>query len=204
MASRRLLALLGATGIAAFGLACGVSSTDVSTSGSVRLSVTALGEARDTAFLFRFDSDTTAYEVFADSSRTFSAAEGSHSVELDGVAENCVVEGDNPRSVEVVAGQEVAVFFEVACTLNGSAKLTIVTTGVDVDDMYTLDFNAGFRSVLVGPNQFVTLSLPVGAYVVSLTGVASNCTVSTPNPVALEVVGQQVAAASFAVSCVPR
>ncbi|HSW30446.1 MAG TPA: hypothetical protein VLH75_13255 [Longimicrobiales bacterium] len=195
---------LGAIWAVAFTLACSVTVVSDSRSGSVRISVTAVGDAPDTIFFLRFDSDTTTYEVHADTVVTFSATEGTHSIGLEGVADNCLVGGGNPRSIDVVAGEETDVPFVITCTINGYAKVTIATTGEDIDDMYTLDFNSGFRTVLVGPNQFVRLSMPVGAYVVGLTGVAANCTVSGGPLVQLEVIAQQTATASFAVVCVAK
>ncbi len=41
---------------------------------------------------------------------------GMHRVELDGVASNCTVEGDNPRTIEVVAGAVLAVEFAITCS----------------------------------------------------------------------------------------
>ena len=41
---------------------------------------------------------------------------GEHSVGLDGVAENCAVSGDNPRTVNVPRGAIVQVFFDIICT----------------------------------------------------------------------------------------
>jgi Tol biopolymer transport system component len=40
---------------------------------------------------------------------------GSHSVELDGVAKNCSVGGDNPQTVTVSAGATMPVSFEISC-----------------------------------------------------------------------------------------
>lgn len=40
---------------------------------------------------------------------------GSHMVRLDGVAENCVIKGDNPRSATVLSGETVQVDFTITC-----------------------------------------------------------------------------------------
>jgi hypothetical protein len=57
---------------------------------------------------------------------------GTHSVTLGGVATNCVVEGDNPRSVEVPVGDPVSVAFRVSCT-SGVSQWTTMTSGTDAD-----------------------------------------------------------------------
>ena len=196
-ACARLAALLAA-GLA---VACGLSVDQVSTTGSVRLTVSASGEGRDTAFVITFDSDTTKYTIYADSAVAVALQEGTHVFGLGDVAANCSVVGDNPVSAQVIADQLIDVSFQVTCLLDGHAKVTISTTGVDLDDIYTLDFNGGFRTILVGPNQFVRPSLPLGPYVVQLEDVAPNCTVTSDNPTSLTVVADSDATASFTVVC---
>ena len=58
---------------------------------------------------------------------------GSYAVTVQ-VAQNCQVDGDNPRTVTVSAGQSTAVVFSVTCVAaTGSLRVTTVTTGVDLD-----------------------------------------------------------------------
>jgi len=201
---RRVCVGLAVACSAGIAVACGSSATAVSTSGTVRLSVAVSGEGRDTAFFLNFDSDTTAYRIYADSVQNYATQEGTHEITLGDVADNCSVGGDNPRLVQVVAGEETDVTFAVTCSANGYARVTIVTTGVDLDDIYTLDFNGGFRSLLVGPNQFVRPSLPVGPYVVQLGDVAANCSVQSENPISLNVSADSIATGSFGVVCVAK
>jgi len=189
---------------AGLAVACVSSATSVSTTGIVNLSVSATGDARDTSFTFQFDSDTTAYRIHADSVLTLSTQEGTHEISIGDVADNCSVEGDNPRAVQVVAGQQTDVVFAVTCSADGYAKVTVATTGVDLDDIYSLDFNSGFLTILVGPNQFVRPSLPLGHYVVALEDVAANCSVTTANPIQLNVAADSVATGSFSVACVAK
>ena len=197
------VARLGLVVAAGFTIAC-ASSVFTVTAGAVRVTVSATGESRDTIFTVTVGTDTASYQTHADSVLWFTLEEGSYGIRLTNVADNCSVEGDNPREVDVTAGQEVLVAFAVACATNGYAKVTIATTGVDMDDMYTLAFNGDFRRVLVGPMQFVTVSLPVGAYSVELTGVAANCTVAGDNPVSFAVSAEALAEASFSVACVAK
>jgi len=185
------------------GVGCGTDAV-VSATGAMNVLVQTSGESVDTAFGLRVNTDTTTHALKAGVSSSFSVGEGTFTLELVGVAENCSVEGDNPRTVEVAADEVVSVTFRVACTSNGSVKVTIMTTGVDRDDMYTLAFDTDFRTVLVGPNQFVVVSLPVGTHSVALRDVAANCTVQGDNPVQVNVVAGETVSAGFAVSCVPR
>lgn len=49
--------------------------------------------------------------------------EESHEVELSGIAENCTVEGDNPQSLNITAGDTTTVSFAVGCESQGSSPL---------------------------------------------------------------------------------
>lgn len=180
------------------------TAVSTSTSGVVDVSVTSSGESRDTAFSVTFDADSLSYQLLADSTLSFTTSVGTHSVKLSDIAGNCAVDGDNPRTVSVTDGSEQTIAFAVSCTLDGQAKVTIATTGQDLDDMYTLDFNSGEKTVLVGPNQFVLLTLPAKPYSVALTGVASNCSVTGDNPIALDVSPDSMATGFFAVACVAK
>jgi hypothetical protein len=57
---------------------------------------------------------------------------GPHTVTLGGLAPNCQVEGDNPRTVTVVAGERAQVDFGVTCT-SGIRGWTPMTSGTRAD-----------------------------------------------------------------------
>ena len=63
-------------------------------------------------------SDQTV-RVAANSVTTYSGAPGQASLELADVAENCVVEGDNPRVIVVAAGEGVETTFHIMCLALG-------------------------------------------------------------------------------------
>jgi hypothetical protein len=184
--------------------ACSTASVVGSTAGSINVGVRVSGEAVDTAFSMFINADTTAYALTTGATRSFSAEQGTHQLYLKGVAGNCVVSGANPRSVVVGALEVVSVTFDVACTNNGDVKVTIATTGEDQDDMYTLAFDNDFRTFLVGPSQFVIVSLPVKTYSVALRDVASNCSVASPNPVTVAVTKGAMVETGFQVACRKR
>lgn len=187
-------------------VAAGCSSAEVigASGGSMVVAVRATGEAVDTAFTLYINTDTTGYAVTTGATRSFSAQEGTHSLHLKGVESNCTVAGDNPRSVPVGAYETVSVTFDVSCTDNAELKVTISTTGDDQDDMYTLAFDGDYRTMLVGPSQFVLVSLPLRTYSVSLRDVASNCAVTSPNPVEVALAKGTTVETGFQVACRKR
>ena len=70
-------------------------------------------------------------------------AAGNHAVTLAGVASNCVLGGENPRTVDVAAGSMASLRFEIACSqTTGAIQLSAATTGDDLDPddyQFTLD-----------------------------------------------------------------
>lgn len=65
--------------------------------------------------------------------------EGTHNVELTGVAETCAVESDNPQVVEVTAGETASVTFEVSCSAIIKSKI-VYTGGEGLEsDLYLMN-----------------------------------------------------------------
>ncbi len=181
-------------------VACGTEGV-VSMTSAMSVLVEVSGSSVDTAFGLRVNTDTTVHPLTAGVASSYWVEEGSYTLELVHVADNCTVGGENPRTVQVSEGETVSVTFQVACTADGHIKVTVVTTGEDRDDMYTLAFNGDDRTVLVGPNQFVLLSLPAATYSVELRDVAANCSVAGANPVSVDVVPGDTVSTGFSVSC---
>lgn len=132
-------------------------------------------------------------------------AAGSHSVALSGIAGNCMVSGSDPESVTVAAGATATAPFSLSCspTGSGSGTLTVTTntTGSNPDpDGYTLTLD-GVTSQPIGTNGRVTVTVPVGAHPVALSGVAANCTVGGANPRTVTVPAGGTATTTFAVTC---
>ena len=112
---------------------------------------------------------------------TLSVASGTHVVGLNGVAPNCTVSGDNPRTVDV--GDSTDVSFVITCVATGTVHVTTATTGTDLDQSYVVCFDpsGGGCSGYFGVGTNSTVDIPgviAGPHTVSLTDVAGNCTVS--------------------------
>jgi len=117
-------------------------------------------------------------------------------VELTGVAANCAVNGDNPRTVDVTVGDTTSTTFEVLCE-PGGLHVTTMTTGMNLPDEFTVSVD-GAPDQVVGPNDSVVFaSLPAGVYDVELTDLPDHCeVVGGPNP--REVT---VSSTTFEVTC---
>ena len=145
-------------------------------------------------------------------------AAGSHTVFLDGVADNCAVSGANPRTVTITGGAVSSTTFSVTCGGDGDGDggggggdpsgsagdldITAVTTGshLDHDDyLSVLDWS---RETVVGINQTVRVTgLAAGPHTIFLDGVASNCTVTAPNPRTVTISASAATSTTFSVRC---
>src|SRR5207253_2793930 len=111
---------------------------------------------------------------------------GDHSVQLNGVAQNCTVTS-NPRTVGITAGSTTTTTFTVICAATtGNLTVSNSTTGSNLDpDGYTVTVSgsAGTASQTMATNGNVSFtSIPPGSYQVTLSGQAANCTVTSANP----------------------
>jgi hypothetical protein len=79
---------------------------------------------------------TTSQATGANATVRFSAlAEGSHTVELSGVAANCTLAGSNPRTVTVAAGSVASTTFDVTCTATVTAATRVTGRGAIGDGL---------------------------------------------------------------------
>ena len=197
---RTVTVVAGVLGTTAFTVGC----TAPPAPGDLTVSTTTTGS----------DLDPDGYTVTVDGSQsqaiatngsvTFSGlAAGDHRVALSGVAGNCSVSGDNPRTVTVPAGGTGSTTFSVSCSAtSGSLAVTTSTTGSNVDpDGYSVTVD-GSRSQAIATNGSVTFSgLSAGDHTVALSGVAGNCSVSGANPQTVSVPAGGTASTTFSVSC---
>jgi hypothetical protein len=131
---------------------------------------------------------------------------GAHLVGLSGVAANCSVEGDNPRSAEIAGGQTASLSFSVVCTtpsVNGGTLQVFTTTGgVAPDpDGYTFTVDGGAAQVIGLAAEVDLANTPAGVHTVLLSGVATNCAVDGTNPRSVTLTAGSTAAVRFTVTC---
>ncbi|MEA2713199.1 MAG: hypothetical protein QOK27_1160, partial [Gemmatimonadales bacterium] len=131
---------------------------------------------------------------------------GDHLVGLGGIAGNCQVQGDNPRTVTVAAGAPASVAFTVICAAPpanaGTLRITTTTTGPSPDaDGYAFAVDGGTGQP-IGVNVMVTLpNVTAGAHTVRLSGIAGNCSVGGTNPRSVSVPAGATASVAFTVAC---
>jgi hypothetical protein len=131
---------------------------------------------------------------------------GIHSVGLTGLAANCLIAGDNPRSATVTLGQATPVGFTITCVAppgSGSVQITAATTGRSLDpDGYAVSLD-GSSPQSIGTNETQTIgSIPAGSHSLQLSGEAANCTVIGNKTRAVTIVSGQTATVTFTITCV--
>lgn len=130
-------------------------------------------------------------------------SEGVHSLELAGVATNCTVAGDNPRSVSVASGATAAADFAITCAVvTGSVQVATLTTGSGTDpDGFALLLD-GVDGGSIGATATATQAgIPPGLHTIGLTGLAANCQVLGENPQEITIPPGGMAQVQFAVTC---
>src|SRR5712691_1193071 len=176
--------------VAATAAACGRGSDVVEpTTGTLEITTSTVGAEPDAdGYSIVVDAEP-AQAIGATGDLSITAAAGSHTVQLGGVAANCAVSGDNPRTVSITAGTTTAAGFVIACSATtGSVQVTTATTGVVLDpDGYALAVDGG-QSQPIGINASVTIDgIAPGTHTLSLSGVASNCRPAAGNGQTIEV-----------------
>ena len=182
--------------------------------GDLEVTVTTTGADLDPdGYTVTVQSDERSQHIGINETVTFTGlSPGNHTVTLSHVADNCKVEGQNPRTVSVTAGQTASTTFQVICEptapSRGTLSITTVTTGEDQPAGYTLDITGPSApdgtTVSIGANANFRQTVDAGTYTVQLNGVPSNCTLSTaagPNPRDVSVPAGGTGSTTFSVTC---
>src|SRR5437016_3746848 len=180
--------LIGSSATARFSVSCSA------TTGSLTVTTSTTGSNLDPdGYTVTVDGNQKAIGINA--SVTFSGlAAGNHTVQLNGVAQNCTVSGSNPRTVSTTGGSTTTSTFSVSCSAaatTGTLSVSNSTTGSSLDpDGYTVTVSgsAGTANQAMATNGSTTFTaVPAGGYQVTLSGIAANCTVTSANPQTVNV-----------------
>lgn len=129
---------------------------------------------------------------------------GPHTVTLSGVAPNCLLGGENPRTVEIAAAGLTSVQFHLACDQLPGIFVSATTTGEELDpDGYLVAVDGGAPQPLSIDGSVRIGGLTPGEHDVALLEVADNCAVAGDNPLPVVVPSGGTATADFAVTCGP-
>jgi len=184
---------------------CGETFIDISSDGRIEVAVSTSGSDPDTdGFSVTVDGGTARFVAPGGSVVLDSLPQGSHSVLLGGLAENCRVEGSNPRSVVVGSDGRTAVSFTVRCAraTTGGFTIQVTTTGEFADtDGYALAVaGADIRGIDPVASETFT-GLTPGVHLVTLKDVDEPCAVVGGNPQPFTVIAGKTVLVRLAVAC---
>ena len=132
---------------------------------------------------------------------------GTYTVRLTDVASNCTVNGTNPVVVTATAGSTTNVTFQVTCTALPVVRVTAPTSGTNRDASYsvvnesTCDYYYRCDQQVLPAAGAVEFKVATGSYVFRLIDIASNCTVTGPQPGHGERRGRRTTDLVFPVTC---
>ena len=173
------------------------------TEGTLTVIVTSTGEPADAdGFTVLLDDEEIGAVNVGANLTEADLATGDYEVELTGIAANCTVAGDNPRTVTINDDATTTTTFAVTCTATeGTVAITTATTGDNLDTEYQVAVGAGAAQA-IGPNATLeVMNVAAGETEVTLSDIAANCAVAEDNPTTLTVTGGAVSDATFTVTC---
>jgi probable HAF family extracellular repeat protein len=199
----RLRGWIGFVG-ALLALACGGDDAAAPKIGTLEITTVTSGPEPDAdGYAVTIDAGAQASIALNGTHRRDDLVPGNHSVQLVGLAANCTVAGDNPRTVSVSAGATATVEFSITCgPTTGAVRVDVSTIGPSPDvDGYTVTLD-GAESGSLNPNGGADVQrLVPGDHVLGLSGLAANCQVQGGNPRSVRVVAGSSVSVTFAVTC---
>ena len=191
--------------VLAFAAGCDETFISVSSDGRIEVAVSTNGSGLDShGFSVTVDGGTARFVAPGGSVVLDSLTQGSHSVLLSGLAENCQVDGSNPRSVVVGPDGQADVSFDVRCAraTTGGFTIQVSTSGEAPDtDGYALSV-AGANIRGIGPSASETFTgLTPGAHLITLKDVDDPCAVTGGNPQPFTVIAGKTVLIRLAVVC---
>ena len=163
----------------------GGESLTAPTAGTLEVTTSTSGVEPDAdGYMVQMDAEPPQPIAPTGTLRSTNVAPGNHTVGLSGIAGNCTVGGENPRTVGVDAGRITTVALEVTCqATSGTLQISSTTTGPSPDaDGYTILLDGSDQGALGTSGQVTLSGIAPGDHLVGLTGVSANCHVGGDNP----------------------
>jgi hypothetical protein len=181
------------------------SAFSISSDGIIHVLVTTSGSGSDAdGFTLTVDGGDPRFVSSGGSVALDSLVQGTHTVLLSGIAANCVVQGNNPRSVLVGPDGAASVSFIVACEAAPTDGFqVIVSTSGDAPDPdgYRLAV-AGAPIRTIGIDAVETfVRLEPGRHLITLKDMADGCVLAGGNPQLFEVLPGRIVQVRLDVLC---
>src|SRR6185295_19045684 len=156
---RNVAVTAGNTASVTFKVTCTAPTPDA---GSLEVTTATTGSDMDDGYTVTVDGGT-AQSIGANATISLAnvpAAE--HKVRLQGIADNCTVQGANPVAVTVTMGAVGRAAFQLTCTARppqpGSLRVSVTTTGGSQDGSYTVSVDGGTALAFSGSRTIQNLA----------------------------------------------
>jgi hypothetical protein len=118
-------------------------------------------------------------------------APGPHRVRLEGVADNCRLNGEGSRATSLEAADSAEVRFTLVCAAaTADVRVTTSTPGPFPDaDGYSLSLDGGDDLAVGSTGSLNFPAIARGAHSLAVSGLADNCALAGPNPRSFDVSG---------------
>ena len=193
--TRPLVVLPGSQSVVAFAVRC-------LGPGTLRVTTATTGSGIDPSFDLTVDG-VTARTIGSNAVAVINLPAGSHQVGLAGVALQCAVAGTNPRTVVIAEDDTTDISFAVGCVQTGTLRVGVQVSGASLDPTFQVAVD-GNAPLTVPANGSVAIDVAPGQRSVLLGDIASNCSVTSGNPVSVTVAQGTTVDVTFSVTCVPR
>jgi hypothetical protein len=180
---------------------CGHDGGQDPSGATLEISVSTIGEEPDAdGYTVQIDA-RSARPIPETITQANDVAPGEHSIYIGAVANNCTVQGANPRLVSVPA-EGIRVLIQVVCSARtGSVLVTLRTQGVlPFPSGQTIALDEVERAKIDTGTALIT-GVTRGTHLVRLRGVPDNCTV-VGNPRGVIILPEETRSIEFAISCV--
>ncbi len=169
--------------------------------GTIVVSVRASGGDLDNDFQAVL-GDGSRRDVLANTTVSLKTAAATQRVELQAVAANCAVAGQNPLSVAVPAGKSVEITFDVICATTG-IHIRTRTNGFAQHSGYDVVLENGIARNLAANDSQLINRLEPGSYLVAINLPGSYCTLAGTPKFQVTVANRTVTPVLFEITCVP-
>jgi hypothetical protein len=195
-----LTSLLLASGTA---LACNGNDISGPTGATLEVTVSTTGAEPDAdGYTVQVDAENARAVKPAGTIQTRNIQPGNHTIYVGGVADNCIVNGANPRSVSVPVEGVTAIVIEVVCgARTGGVLVTTRTQGASPypnDHAVLVD---GIERAAIDTGIVLIKSVTPGTHVIQLSGLSSQCS-AQGNPQTVSVKADGVTSVEFQVVCI--
>jgi Tol biopolymer transport system component len=170
--------------------ACHGDGLVVPDTGTLEVTTSTTGTAPDPdGYTVQLDAEQPRAIAVTGSLQSSELSPGHHSVLLGGIAPNCSVADENPRTVNVTAGEISPISFEVTCTaVTGNLRITMAATGVFGDpNGYTVLVDGTDRGKVAWNSSIVLKGIAAASHSLGLADIAEHCHVDGENPRMVEV-----------------